>query len=185
MKIIIVTGGLKTGKSTFLARLKKYGFYTISCDNIVKNILHIIRLDRQFVLTHFFTNHLFRSVYLGIMIPIMFVVLLFDLAYGAILGHSLIFIEVPLLYEYKLNSYFFNVVVFASKETQLRRIEKTGVSPNFLDMQMSIEFKKEMANYVVNNNGDVNELDRVVKSIRNNSLNIYQILIIGLSIYLM
>lgn len=185
MKIIVVTGGLKTGKSTFINRLNKYGFFTVSCDNLVKNILYTIRLDREFVLTHFFTNSLFRRIYLAIMIPILFISLLFNVAWGVFLGHSLIFIEAPLLYEYKLNPYFFNVVVYASKENQLRRIEKTGVSPNFLEMQLPIEYKMKFANFVVNNNGDVNELDRVVKSVRNNSLNIYQILIIGLSIYLM
>ncbi|KAF9763230.1 Dephospho-CoA kinase [Nosema granulosis] len=178
MKIIIVTGGLKTGKSTFIRRLKEHGFFTISCDQIVKGILSTIKLDKEFVLSHFFTNRLFRNVYLAFIIPTMLIVLLIKCFIGTLLGHSLIFIEVPLLYEYHFDKFFFNVVIYASRDEQLKRIESTGVSVRFLEMQLPIEYKKERADHVVNNNGDPKELDRVVRSIRNNSMNIYQILII-------
>ncbi|EOB13682.1 Dephospho-CoA kinase [Nosema bombycis CQ1] len=185
MKLVMVTGGLKTGKSTFLNYLRKFGYYTISCDEIIKNILKLLRIDKKWIIRHFFTNKIFRRVYLCVIIPIMFLIVVLKLFIALILGKSLIFIEMPLLYEYRLNCIFYNIVVWTTKEEQMKRIERSGVSKEFLKMQMPLEYKKQKADYLIVNNGDISDLKKKAMDLCDDCLNLYQIMIILFLIYLL
>lgn len=72
--------------------------------------------------------------------------------------------EVPLLFEtdfYKLFDY--KLLVIADEETVLKRLENRGLSTDEallrIGNQMSVEEKIRLSDYVINNNGDLHDLE--------------------------
>ncbi|MNI78681.1 Dephospho-CoA kinase [compost metagenome] len=72
---------------------------------------------------------------------------------------KLVVVDVPLLYESQMEELFSEVlVVYAEPETALKRLmERSSLSREEaelrLDAQMPIEWKKEWADYVIDNSG--------------------------------
>jgi dephospho-CoA kinase len=61
------------------------------------------------------------------------------------------------------------VVVFASEQTQLKRLEEKGISRkdarNRIQSQLPLEEKLKSADFVINNDGPLEETERQVKEI--------------------
>ena len=80
----------------------------------------------------------------------------------------LVVVDVPLLFESKLESYFEQVmVVYVPRETQLRRlIERDALTPEEaekrLAAQMDIEEKKRRADILIHNTGTPEDTDRQI-----------------------
>jgi dephospho-CoA kinase len=83
---------------------------------------------------------------------------------------ALIIKDIPLLFELTRPIYVDKiVVVFASEQTQLRRLEEKGMSRkdarNRIRSQLPLEKKIKSADFVINNDGPIKETKRQVKKI--------------------
>lgn len=79
---------------------------------------------------------------------------------------KLVVVDVPLLYESRLEDYFQEIlVVYAEPAVQLQRLmARNGLTPEEaqqrLDAQMPVEWKKEWADHVIDNSGDVSQTEQ-------------------------
>jgi dephospho-CoA kinase len=83
---------------------------------------------------------------------------------------ALIIKDIPLLFELTRPIYVDKkVVVFASEQTQLKRLEEKGISRkdarNRIQSQLPLEEKLKSADFVINNDGPLEETERQVKEI--------------------
>lgn len=194
--IIGLTGGIATGKSTVSKYLKdKYKLEIIDADLIIKTIyqredtLNLIRLiasdcinDNQINFPKlreiFFKNndlkqkiekHLFSKFEE-----------VFKIFYYKQKTKNFIIYDVPLLFEKDLDKLIdINILVYASRETQIKRIQKrdqTDLSTinKILDAQIDIEEKKSKAQFVIDNSKNKKaienqwpEVDVIIQSIFN------------------
>ncbi len=81
---------------------------------------------------------------------------------------TLIFFEVPLLFEADLASLFdYILVVDADKELRLKRLEKRGIAADDAEKRMlrqkTSEYKRQHADYVIENNHDLEDLEEEIK----------------------
>jgi dephospho-CoA kinase len=85
------------------------------------------------------------------------------------LKSDIVIIEIPLIFEKKLELHP-NVLVYAPRHIQKKRlIERDSISEEEAEMrisaQMDIEEKKKLADYVIDNSGSIEETKRQVKEI--------------------
>ena len=86
-------------------------------------------------------------------------------------GASIIVYEVPLLFEGQLHHWLRPVILVACDvKTQKKRIQDrdhvTGIeAQRHIDAQMSLEEKRKLADYTIENNGTLEELEQQVKSV--------------------
>jgi dephospho-CoA kinase len=86
-------------------------------------------------------------------------------------GHSIIVYEVPLLFENQMHLWLRPVIVVACKASvQKNRLQARdhlteAEAQRHLDAQMSLQAKARLADYVIENNGNLRELEQQVKSI--------------------
>jgi len=83
---------------------------------------------------------------------------------------ALIIKDIPLLFELTCPVYVDKIVVVsASEQTQLRRLEEKGITRedarNRIKSQLSLEEKIKSANFVINNDGSLEETKRQVEEI--------------------
>jgi dephospho-CoA kinase len=84
---------------------------------------------------------------------------------------QLVVVDVPLLYESRLESQFKAVVVvYVDRETQIRRlIQRDSITlrqaEHRLNAQMSIEEKKERADYVIDNRGTLEDTKKQIDAL--------------------
>jgi dephospho-CoA kinase len=82
---------------------------------------------------------------------------------------KLVVVDVPLLYESGLQSMFSQImVVYVPREVQLDRLMKRDgltleQAEKRLEAQMSIEHKKELADFVIDNQGTLEETQQLVR----------------------
>lgn len=91
--------------------------------------------------------------------------------------NKIIVADVPLLFEIHLEKEFdITVLVYADKETQIKRIMKRDKrtleqAEDIINSQMDIEEKKKKSNYIIYNNGDFEKLtektEKFLKSLKN------------------
>src|SRR4030095_11837617 len=85
-------------------------------------------------------------------------------------GYAVIVYEVPLLFEGNLHQWLRPVILVACDvATQLRRLqERDRLDPaqaqKHIDAQMSLEEKRRLADYVIENNGSLEGLERQVRA---------------------
>lgn len=83
-------------------------------------------------------------------------------------AQRLIIVDIPLLYESKLDNLFDKVlVVYVPREVQLARLmERNGLNPEQaaarLDAQMDIEEKRRRADYIIDNSGETGATEQQV-----------------------
>jgi dephospho-CoA kinase len=86
-------------------------------------------------------------------------------------GSSIIVYEVPLLFEAQIHLWLRPVILVACDvETQKKRLLERdrlteAEAQQHLDAQMSLEDKRKLADYVIENNGDLEELERQVRGV--------------------
>ncbi len=184
-----LTGGIATGKSTVAKLLTERGANLIDLDKIAREVvepgqpaLHAIAerfgqavlqsdgsLDRKKLGAVVFSDLEERKALEAITHPAIRAVMKERMArYEAEEPDRLIVVDVPLLFESKLESYFEQVmVVYVPRETQLRRlIERDALRPEEaekrLAAQMDIEEKKRRADILIHNTGTPEDTDRQI-----------------------
>lgn len=181
MRLVGLTGGIATGKSTFAAALRELGVPVVDADRLAHQAVRrgsqvlaaIVRefgpqalgpdgeLDRKRMADLVFADAGARARLEAIVHPAVRAELQRETARLAAAGHDLAFYDVPLLYERGRELEFECVVlVFAPPEVQRARLAaRDGFSPAEaearLAAQMPIEAKAARADVVVVNDGEV------------------------------
>lgn len=190
LKKLSVTGDPGSGKSTICSIFRELGSYVVSADEIVRELLvstssvgqKVIqllgpsvvkegRLDRQAI-----ARMVFNDIYLlkeleGILHPEVHKII--QMNYNNVCqdnNSSLFVAEVPLLYESNSES-FYDIVVFVSADQSLcisRFLYKNGCSQKEfykrLKRFLPIEERKARADFVIENNGTIDQLrEKIIK----------------------
>ncbi len=184
MRLVGLTGGIATGKSTFAAALRALGVQVIDADDLSRRavargstaLAEIERafgpgvvgpdgeLDRKGMAARVFADPAARARLEGIVHPAVREAMRAEAERLAAAGHDLVVYDVPLLFEVGLDRKVdCVVVVHASPDVQVRRLAvRDGLSDDQararLAAQMPIDEKAARADVVIENHGDVESL---------------------------
>ena len=191
MKLIGLTGGIASGKSTVATILKQLGAAVINADELSREVVqpgkgawkeivetfgaNVLQsdktLDRKKLRTVVFDNPEARKQLEAIIHPKVRALAEEKIRELAAAGRSIIVYEVPLLFEGQLHHWLRPVILVACDiNTQRQRLRDRDQLTNteaqqHIDAQMSLEEKRLLADYVIENNGNIEELERQVKSV--------------------
>jgi dephospho-CoA kinase len=180
---IALTGGIATGKSTTCNLLKLYGFHIIDADKIAHKILQEQKeeikrvfgseyvkdgvVDRKALGRLIFNNDLEREKLQNLLHP-KIKEEIFLLAKKQERFKVPYFIDIPLFFETKNYEIDKVALVYAPKDIQIQRVMKRDnlsyeEAKKRVLLQMDIEKKKELANYVIENFKDLKSLQNEVE----------------------
>ena len=194
---VVITGGIATGKSTISKMLSSYKYKIIDADKIAHEVLdsNIDLLERYFGNKIIENNKINRKILGGIVFnDYSKKELLQSLVHPKIRDRiyfeskkeeakkNIYFIDIPLFFESNRREKIYDVkdilLVYASHEMQLRRLMKRdGITKDFafkkIQSQISIEFKRNHSNFVLENINKINlekNLKIILKQIQNKKL---------------
>lgn len=193
MKVIGITGGIGSGKSTVSNIIKNNNFPVIDCDEISRELTQnddavlseISRcfgdsvfdddgnLLRQELANIVFSDSSKKKVLEDIVVTRIFEIVRDDLSKHRSLGTKLVFIDAPLLIETGLNRLCdICVLVTADIETRINRVEKRdGISRDRvlerINNQMPESEKKAVADELIDNSGSIEYLNNSVERLIN------------------
>ncbi len=179
-KVIGITGGIASGKSTVSNYLKKLGYPLIDCDELTKDsyidcfkqiettfpdCIVDGEISREKLGQCVFSNTAAKKKLEGIIHP--YVRKRMEMFIEE--NNRIIFLDIPLLFEANMEDLCDEIwVVYVSFETQLERLmkrnqmdEKTAMMRIYA--QMSLEEKKNRADVVLNNETTLNNLYTQIK----------------------
>lgn len=179
---VALTGSIATGKSTVAKFLSEAGFEIIDADIIAHSILNeqkdaIAKLFGEDIVVNDEVNRkaLGAIVFADESKRKMLESLLHPLIYARIatIAKSLdkekkpYFVDIPLFFEGKRYPIEKVLLVYTSKETQLKRLMKRDKiqqheAQKRMDTQIDIEEKVKKASYVIDNSGTILELEREI-----------------------
>ena len=189
MKLVGLTGGIASGKSTVAAILRRLGAAIINADELSRDVVQpeqdawkeIIKtfgpdilqkdktLDRRKLRKIVFDNPEARKKLEAIIHPRVRALAERRISELAAAGSSVIVYEVPLLFEAQIHLWLRPVILVACEiETQKKRlIERDHLTEleaqQHLDAQMSLTEKRQLADYVIENDGSLEELEQDVR----------------------
>jgi dephospho-CoA kinase len=191
VKLIGLTGGIASGKSTVATILKQLGATVINADELSREVVQpgneawkeivgtfgadILQsdqtLDRKKLRTMVFNSPEARKKLEAIIHPKVRALAEERIRELAAAGRSIIVYEVPLLFEGQLHLWLRPVILVASDvNTQKQRLRDRDhltdtEAQQHIDAQMSLDEKRKLADYVIENNGSLDDLEHQVKSI--------------------
>ncbi|RHW33464.1 dephospho-CoA kinase [Lysinibacillus yapensis] len=181
--IIGLTGSIASGKSTVAKQLKEYGLPIVDADEIARLVvepgtptLHKIaevfgeealtqdgRMDRQKIGSIIFHDEEKRKALNSIIHPAIRQEMLRQRDEYLDAGAKTVVMDIPLLFESKLQHYVEKIlVVSVSEETQLKRLmARNGLSQEDanarIHSQLPMSVKEQGADAVIDNNGTIEE----------------------------
>ncbi|MGE6611356.1 dephospho-CoA kinase [Peribacillus sp. NPDC076916] len=190
-QIIGITGGIASGKSTVSLYLQELGFTIVDADlasravvepgeeayhQVVKAFGEDILLpdggiDRVKLGSIIFNDQEKRLLLNGIVHPAVRKWMRLKTEEALSSGEETVFMDIPLLFESKLTFMVEKtLLIYVDEQVQLQRLmNRNGLSETEalarINSQMPLADKKALADAVVDNNGDINETKRQVKSI--------------------
>ena len=193
MKVIGITGGIGSGKSTVSDIIKKNNFPVIDCDEISRELTQnddavLSEISRCFGASVFddngnllrqdlanivFSDSSKKESLEDIVVTRIFEIVQDDLSKHRSLGTKLVFIDAPLLIETGLNRLCdVCVLVTADIETRINRVEKRdGISRDRvlerISNQMPESEKKAVADELIDNSGSIEYLNNSVERLIN------------------
>ena len=191
-----LTGNIASGKSTVASIFKKNGMPNVNADSISREIVkpgekawELIfeyfgqdillpdkNIDRKKLGDIIFRNSTKRKKLEEITHPF---IIERTMAKAKILEENFkyVLVEVPLLFETKMESFFdLIVLVYADKQTQVERLMlREGLSEKEalfrINSQIDVEVKKERADVIINNNQSLEKTEeqvlRLIKDLKN------------------
>jgi len=188
-----LTGGIATGKSAAAAILRRLGVPVIDADELARDVVRpgqeawkeivdifgpsVLRgdrtLDRKKLRKIVFDDPAARKQLEAIVHPKVRALAEERIRDLEARGHEIIVYEVPLLFEGQLQLWLRPVILVACNlTTQKKRLkERDGLSDEearqHLDAQMSLEEKRRLADYVIENNDTLEKLEQQVKTVLN------------------
>jgi dephospho-CoA kinase len=191
VKLIGLTGGIASGKSTVAGILRRLGAAVVNADELAREVVlpdtpgwrEIVQtfgagvlqpdrtLDRQKLRKIVFDDGAARKKLEAIIHPRVRALAEKRIKEHAGAGFEIVVYEVPLLFEGNLQDSLRPVVlVAAAHATQKRRLmERDRLSEadaeKHISAQMSLEEKRRLADYVIENDGELEDLERQVREI--------------------
>ncbi|KAF5811112.1 putative dephospho-CoA kinase [Helianthus annuus] len=191
MRIIGLTGGIATGKSTVSNLFKANGFPVVDADVIARDVLKkgsggwrkvvaafgedILlangEVDRPKLGQIVFGDPSKRQLLNRLLAPYISNGIFWEVFKLWIKGYKIIVLDVPLLYEAKMDRWTNpNIVVWIDPETQLKRLmarDRTSAqdAQNRINAQMPLDLKRSKADIVIDNNGLLEDLDENFKKV--------------------
>lgn len=185
MKIYGLTGGIASGKSTVSRSLRNAGIPVIDADLLAREVvapgsegLEGIRarfgdavilpdgsLDREALGRIIFSDPEARQALNAIIHPLVQMRSAQEVMRYANEGHSMVFMDIPLLYEARDPAHFAAVVVvYVDPETQVQRLmARNGYGReealSRINSQLSLDEKRKRADYVIDNRGTPEETE--------------------------
>ncbi len=187
--IIGLTGGIGTGKSTVAAALRKQGLPIIDADANVKMVyqkaetVDFIRqnfpaafvkgqIDFKKLREIVFANTDARTLLEGYIYSHLPQV--FKEAFSLFEKPAVIIYDVPLLFEKQLHLLVdVSVCVYAPREVQIERLmardhSSRELAESILESQLDIEEKKKLSDFIIENTGDLNHLEKNIQEFISN-----------------
>jgi dephospho-CoA kinase len=190
VKLVGLTGGIASGKSTVAKILEGLGAAIINADVLAREVVEPGReawkeivdtfgaevlqadqtLDRQKLRTIIFNNPDARKKLESIIHPRVRALAEQRIREHTAAGYHVIIYEVPLLFEGNLQEWLRPVIlVCCDVGTQRRRLQQRdgldqAQAQKHIDAQMSLEEKRRLADYVIENNGSLEDLHRQVQA---------------------
>ncbi len=186
-----LTGGIASGKSTVAAILRRLGAAIINADELSREVVqpeqdawkeivaafgpNILQedktLDRRKLRQLVFENSAARKKLEAIIHPRVRALAERRISELAAAGSSIVVYEVPLLFEAQIHLWLRPVILVACDiETQKKRLlERDHLTERqaqqHLDAQMSLEEKRKLADYIIENNGNLEELEHQARAV--------------------
>ena len=187
-----LTGSIATGKSTVTNMLKELGAFVIDCDKTARDVVApgtrgLAKIEAAFGKDAVAADGSMDRVYIGdlvfrnpemkkrlenILFPLIFEALDEELLRLEREGATpVVFLDMPLLYEVKYDSYVDEVwLVYAPFEVQLSRLMKrNGYTKEEallrIHSQISVDKKKSLAQQVIDNSGTLEDTKEQVRSL--------------------
>jgi dephospho-CoA kinase len=191
VKLVGLTGGIASGKSTVAEILKRQGAAIINADVLAREVVEpghqawteIVNtfgiavlqpdrtLDRQKLRAIIFDDAAARKKIESIIHPQVRALAEQRIREHAAAGYAVIVYEVPLLFEGNLQEWLRPVILVACDvDTQRNRLQSrdnlsAAQAQKHIDAQMSLEAKRRLADYVIENNGSLEDLKRQVQAV--------------------
>lgn len=187
-----LTGSIATGKSTVTNMLKELGAFVIDCDKTARDVVapgtrSLAKIEAAFGKDAVAADGSMDRVYIGdlvfrnpemkkrlenILFPLIFEALDEELLRLEREGATpVVFLDMPLLYEVKYDSYVDEVwLVYVPFEVQLSRLMKrNGYTKEEallrIHSQISVDKKKSLAQQVIDNSGTLEDTKEQVRSL--------------------
>ncbi len=194
MKIVGLTGGIATGKSTVADMLRKRGIPVIDADMIAREVvrpgtkawqrikqtfgnevmLESGEIDRVALAKKVFHDVKARAKLNRITHPRIYVGILKELTRHLLQGDRVVVLDVPLLFETPTQWLVHtSVVVYTDPQTQIKRLmDRNGLCPEEarlrINAQMPLEKKRARADYVLDNSGSIHYTEQQVEKLLSN-----------------
>jgi dephospho-CoA kinase len=191
VKLVGLTGGIASGKSTVAEILKRQGAAIINADVLAREVVEpghqawteIVNtfgiavlqpdrtLDRQKLRAIIFDDAAARKKIESIIHPQVRALAEQRIREHAAAGYAVIVYEVPLLFEGNLQEWLRPVILVACDvDTQRNRLQSrdnlsAAQAQKHIDAQMSLKAKRRLADYVIENNGSLEDLKRQVQAV--------------------
>jgi len=185
-----LTGGIATGKSTVITQLARSGFRVIDADKIAHEVLneksaqiadifgHVFvkegKVDRKMLGTVIFADTQKRKTLENLLHPVIYEKI-------AVASDTLdkraepYLIDIPLFYEGGRYAIENVIVVYATRVQQIERLmQRDAYSKEEavarIDAQIDIEQKREHASYIIDNSGNLKQLEFEIERVKNEIL---------------
>jgi dephospho-CoA kinase len=191
VKLVGLTGGIASGKSTVAKILQSLGAAVVNADDLAREVVEpgheawkeivasfgadILQsdqtLDRQKLRTLIFNQPEARKRLESIIHPRVRALAEERIRQYAAAGYPVVIYEVPLLFEGNLQEWLRPVILVACDvETQTARLQKrdhltAADAEKHIAAQMSLKNKRRLADYVIENNGSLEDLERQTRQI--------------------
>lgn len=191
MKLFGLTGGIASGKSTVAKILRELGAAVVDADQLSREVVapghegwqEIVatfgnevlqadqNLDRQKLRTIIFNNPAARKQLEAIIHPRVRALAEQRIREHTAAGSELIVYEVPLLFEGKIHEWLRPVILVACDlKIQRQRLQQRDsidgeAAQKIIDAQMSLAEKRRLADYVIENDGDLADLESQVRAV--------------------
>ena len=191
MKLVGLTGGIASGKSTVAKILTELGAAIVDADILSREVVapghdgwkEIVatfgrdvlqadqNLDRQKLRTLIFNNPDARKQLEAIIHPRVRALAEQRIRDHGEAGYAVVVYEVPLLFEGNLQEWLRPVILVASNvDLQRQRLQRRDgldatAAQKHIDAQMSLEDKRKLADYVIENDGSLADLESQVRAV--------------------